>query len=794
MAAGEADSAARLIERLLIDPDFRQRFRSDPATTCRDAGLDDVAEEMSQGAGKAMETLDIRESRSSLAGVMMAAALEGIGVFAFVEQVVPQAAAAPGPVSDVLSRVDLPKVDSALGLRGALATGPDVVAPSSSESPAAPSAASGAAAAPAAPLPPAPAVQPQPLSTLASASASEQAPEADSPPGATSEPPSPAQPRDVAAPPAAPPAATPAPAPIDPAQLGSGGIGGPPSPQATALLENKNVVLDSSGIADVGSGRIDPRVVAVLTKLSADHKISVSSMSSDHGKLTAGGSVSNHFYGRGFDIAAVDGVPVNAGNAIARDVAAQLSALDPSYRPDEIGTPWPIAGPGYFTDAGHQDHLHVGFKQAIDPAWTPPADLGAASAAAPELAAPVSGATLSIAIPQDDARPSGDTLSIPVAGAPDEAGSGPTPPAGADAPADAAAPVSGGASTAGSKAQAALAEALKYKGTPYLWGGSNPQTGFDCSGLVQWAYAQQGIQIPRVTDQQILATNGTEVQRTQLAPGDLVFFRDPTGYVYHVGISLGGDRFLHAPRTGDVVKESSLSEPHYAERFAGGRRFDTSAAGSSRATPEPDAVQAASAAVARDAVAVRSPDSLIFKALTKQEAKQHSSTVQLMRAVRPEDVAEFQRVAALQDAIPGAVDYPGDDASKQQLATWLAAHAQKAGLPRELPVMAALVESGLSNLPGGDADSVGFFQMRVGIWNRGEYAGYPDRPELQAKWFIDHALAVKRARIAAGDSDFGSDPSSWGNWIADVERPAAQYRGRYQLRLADARALLGRSV
>jgi hypothetical protein len=104
--------------------------------------------------------------------------------------------------------------------------------------------------------------------------------------------------------------------------------------------------------------------------------------------------------------------------------------------------------------------------------------------------------------------------------------------------------------------------------------------------------------------------------------------------------------------------------------------------------------------------------------------------------------------------------------------------------------MAALVESGVRNLGHGDADSVGFFQMRTGIWNQGAYAGYPDQPELQARWFIDHALAVKRARIAAGERSFGRDPSTWGEWIADVERPAEQYRGRYQLRLAEARRLL----
>jgi hypothetical protein len=81
--------------------------------------------------------------------------------------------------------------------------------------------------------------------------------------------------------------------------------------------------------------------------------------------------------------------------------------------------------------------------------------------------------------------------------------------------------------------------------------------------------------------------------------------------------------------------------------------------------------------------------------------------------------------------------------------------------------------------------------MRVSIWNQGEYAGYPQNPGLQAKWFIDTALAVKRQEIARGNAGFGKDPSTWGEWIADVERPAEQYRGRYQLRLAEARRLLG---
>ena len=114
----------------------------------------------------------------------------------------------------------------------------------------------------------------------------------------------------------------------------------------------------------------------------------------------------------------------------------------------------------------------------------------------------------------------------------------------------------------------------------------------------------------------------------------------------------------------------------------------------------------------------------------------------------------------------------------------MAGEAQRRGLPPELPVMAALVESGLQNLPGGDADSVGFFQMRASIWNSGPYAGYADRPELQLDWFLDHAEQVG-GRI--GDS------GGYGEWIANVERPAAQYRGRYQERLEEARELLRRA-
>ena len=155
--------------------------------------------------------------------------------------------------------------------------------------------------------------------------------------------------------------------------------------------------------------------------------------------------------------------------------------------------------------------------------------------------------------------------------------------------------------------------------------------------------------------------------------------------------------------------------------------------------------------------------------------------------VDPLDAAAIDVAAAAVTSPLG--DVAGDDV-RVAIAHWMARGMQDAGLPGELAVMASLVESGLRNLPYGDADSVGFFQMRQGIWDGGAYAGYLARPELQLRWFADHAIAVREARRAAGDEDYGADPATWGEWIASVEQPAAQYRGRYQPRLAEAQALL----
>ncbi len=151
--------------------------------------------------------------------------------------------------------------------------------------------------------------------------------------------------------------------------------------------------------------------------------------------------------------------------------------------------------------------------------------------------------------------------------------------------------------------------------------------------------------------------------------------------------------------------------------------------------------------------------------------------------------SDNDRPAAAFDEARAADDYPGDRASKPAIAKWMGRWVAKAGLPPELPVMAALVESSLYNMPDGDRDSVGYFQMRTGIW-LGQYPGYPSRPERQLKWFIAKALQVKRQREARGWTSFARDPSQWGGWAADIELPDERYRGRYQTRLSEARRLL----
>jgi peptidoglycan DL-endopeptidase CwlO len=106
--------------------------------------------------------------------------------------------------------------------------------------------------------------------------------------------------------------------------------------------------------------------------------------------------------------------------------------------------------------------------------------------------------------------------------------------------------------------------ALSYHGIPYVWGGATP-AGFDCSGLTMYVYAQHGVTLPHHAASQYLL--GEAVDKSALAPGDLVFFGSP---IHHVGMYIGGGYYVQAPRTGDFVKVSRLADRN---DLVGARRY-----------------------------------------------------------------------------------------------------------------------------------------------------------------------------------------------------------------------------
>ena len=115
-----------------------------------------------------------------------------------------------------------------------------------------------------------------------------------------------------------------------------------------------------------------------------------------------------------------------------------------------------------------------------------------------------------------------------------------------------------------------LQRAFALLGTPYRWGGSSPDGGFDCSGLVGYVFRSIGIDLPRVS--RAMANEGVAItDRTALAEGDLVFF-GRRGRVDHVGIYVGDGKFLHAPRTGRDVTVSSLTTGYWSQKFLQARR------------------------------------------------------------------------------------------------------------------------------------------------------------------------------------------------------------------------------
>ncbi|HET6870436.1 MAG TPA: hypothetical protein VFH80_31270 [Solirubrobacteraceae bacterium] len=467
--------AGQLIERLLVDPGFRAEFRRDPAAACLAAGLPELADELAGSAGP-MDTLVVRESRSSLAGVVMAVAVEGMSVGEAHALMSHGLTGAPrglklphsSALHNPLGQLGHGHVPGAVRheLRGVHAGSPAHAAgaPAASSAPASTAApAAGTTPQPASTTPPPPTRSPAPAD--APVAAAPTPPEPTAPPAragvvsawpdqhagtpanapvtapATPEPAPPnpgAQPVDGGAVPAWPDQQSGGAAPVGGGATGAGAIGAGGAPGGlAALLESPQLSAPPAVRTFLTSGGADPRMVSVLDSALANHTIGL-------GQVEA---VSDPVHVQAIDIVSVDGQPVGPDNLAARDLVTEIAAMDPSVRPNEIGTPWPIQSPGFFSDAGAASRLHLAFE--MPGTDSPPAGLTAQAPGAMTAPEP------------------GQVAYSPVVGT---VGAAPTP---AEVPLTSVAPAPMAAATPGSGVDAALAYAHAMIGKLPESAGSN---------------------------------------------------------------------------------------------------------------------------------------------------------------------------------------------------------------------------------------------------------------------------------------------------------------------------------
>lgn len=116
-----------------------------------------------------------------------------------------------------------------------------------------------------------------------------------------------------------------------------------------------------------------------------------------------------------------------------------------------------------------------------------------------------------------------------------------------------------------------IKSAMGLLGVAYRYGGTSVSTGFDCSGFMQHIFRRSmQINLPRTSAEQ--AKMGVHVDRAGLQPGDLVFFRTVKSRISHVGLYIGNNKFIHAPRTGKTIEITSLSNKYWGAKYAFGRR------------------------------------------------------------------------------------------------------------------------------------------------------------------------------------------------------------------------------
>jgi cell wall-associated NlpC family hydrolase len=114
--------------------------------------------------------------------------------------------------------------------------------------------------------------------------------------------------------------------------------------------------------------------------------------------------------------------------------------------------------------------------------------------------------------------------------------------------------------------------AISLADTGYLYGGNSPDKGFDCSGLVQYVFKESAhIRLPRTSLE--MSRIGQQVEADDLRPGDLVFFNTLQQDFSHVGIYVGEDKFVHAPKTGKQIRLANMQEKYWNKRYNGARRI-----------------------------------------------------------------------------------------------------------------------------------------------------------------------------------------------------------------------------
>lgn len=134
------------------------------------------------------------------------------------------------------------------------------------------------------------------------------------------------------------------------------------------------------------------------------------------------------------------------------------------------------------------------------------------------------------------------------------------------------------------KADAIVDRARELLGIPYRWGGTSVHRGFDCSGLIVYLFGSEAnIHLPRTTQQMLHSTKAPTVARSSLRAGDVVFFNhNGGGRVSHMGLYIGGGRFIHAPRTGKTIRISKLDSAYWSRHYIGAKRFLGGASAASR--------------------------------------------------------------------------------------------------------------------------------------------------------------------------------------------------------------------